>query len=192
MCGHWLARGARHDTAVPLAAAAGTPMPGKELSPIRYKFSIGVLGHGNSASPARMAGPYEPRCLLQNRACVSGDLGKEGASVRTNRPPHLAPLTVTRSGGVYRSVPEHADRVRVLQACVQVRNHRPDCCEERDSRSLLGRFVRSIVLRKRGPPVEGLERVGVNDVETLRRKTRAPSRRAAKHDLRIIQRRAMT
>ena len=41
----------------PEPATAGTPIPGKQLSPHTSKFFNGVLGKGNEPSPALMAGP---------------------------------------------------------------------------------------------------------------------------------------
>mmetsp|Transcript_24105 Transcript_24105/g.33683 ORF Transcript_24105/g.33683 Transcript_24105/m.33683 type:complete len:123 (-) Transcript_24105:240-608(-) len=58
---------------IPDPATAGTPIPGKQLSPQSSKPLMGVPGKGNGASvPATMAGPYEPRCRRRKRWCVSG------------------------------------------------------------------------------------------------------------------------
>lgn len=57
----------------PLAATAGTPMPGLVLSPQRYNPGKGVDWPGNVPFPAAMAGPYVPWDRRLNRAWVNGD-----------------------------------------------------------------------------------------------------------------------
>ena len=42
---------------VPLAATAGTPIPGKLESPVWYRFLTGVKGRGKASLPALNAGP---------------------------------------------------------------------------------------------------------------------------------------
>mmetsp|Transcript_20184 Transcript_20184/g.56218 ORF Transcript_20184/g.56218 Transcript_20184/m.56218 type:complete len:83 (+) Transcript_20184:210-458(+) len=54
---------------IPLAAAAGTPMPGIVESPQTYKPGTGVLGPGQPPPPeAEMPGPYDPLCRFKKRS----------------------------------------------------------------------------------------------------------------------------
>jgi hypothetical protein len=53
-------------TIAPLAATAGTPIPGKVESPQQNSWGIGVACPGKVASPAFMAGPYVPLFLRKN------------------------------------------------------------------------------------------------------------------------------
>lgn len=59
-------------TMAPLAATAGTPIPGKVESPQQKSCGMGVACPGKVPFPAFIAGPYVPRFLLRNRLCVSG------------------------------------------------------------------------------------------------------------------------
>mmetsp|Transcript_35579 Transcript_35579/g.84946 ORF Transcript_35579/g.84946 Transcript_35579/m.84946 type:complete len:93 (+) Transcript_35579:1890-2168(+) len=52
---------------IPDPLTAGTPIPGKQLSPHRRRLFTGVFGNGNDASAAFIAGPYEPRYLFKKR-----------------------------------------------------------------------------------------------------------------------------
>ena len=57
----------------PLAATAGTPMPGLVLSPQRSRPGNGVVCPGKVPFPADIAGPYVPWYRRLKRACVRGD-----------------------------------------------------------------------------------------------------------------------
>lgn len=59
-------------TMAPLAATAGTPIPGKVESPQQNNCGIGVEWPGNVPCPALMAGPYVPLFLLRNLLWDSG------------------------------------------------------------------------------------------------------------------------
>ena len=52
-------------------------MPGKQESPHMRRPATGVFGKGKEASPATIAGPYEPRYLFKNRWWVNGVLEME-------------------------------------------------------------------------------------------------------------------
>ena len=56
----------------PLAATAGSPIPGNVESPQQRSPGICVFWNGNVPSPALMPGPYVPQCRLRNCRCVNG------------------------------------------------------------------------------------------------------------------------
>jgi len=53
-------------TIAPLAATAGTPIPGKVESPQHKSCGMGVEWPGKVPLPASIAGPYVPLFLLRN------------------------------------------------------------------------------------------------------------------------------
>lgn len=109
-------------TMAPLAATAGTPMPGKVESPQQNSCRIGVEWPGKVPFPAFIAGPYVPRFLLRNLRWVSG--------VPTNFTSHLSRLN---PGPRTRSTALHI----TWNIFPEVTNHGPVLLSNRDKNDRL-------------------------------------------------------
>lgn len=85
---------------IPLAAAAGTPIPGIHESPHWYRLCTGVELPGNvEPLDADIAGPYDPLCRRKKNSCVSGV-------------PSSSTFVLCRMSGMKRSSADHKHYTR--------------------------------------------------------------------------------